>query len=211
MTHSFRAKTCAIAFVGALTFLSTQRTEAAPLADFGTQLPVIGEPDPVGGAILAAMTTAFSSPTFSGTLESTVLSGDVSNPFGGLTFTFELSNDLASAHPLGRLTLNGWAGWLTDVSFNLDSLGVRPAIANRPVSDVIGFTFMDIIGEGLVPAGKSSRLLVVQTNATSYTENLASVIDGFVATTPTFSPVPEPATLGMMGVGIMALAFRRKR
>lgn len=209
--NSLRALVFTLALLGALTLQSSRSAVAAPLSPFGTQLPAVGELEPIAGSVEATMTTIFSSPTFSGTLTSTVLSGDTSNPFGGLTFTFLLSNDLVSPHPLGRLTLNGWDGWLTDVSFALDSTGVRPAIANRPVADVIGFTFMDIIGEGLVPAGKSSKLLVIQTDGPDFVENLASVIDGSVAITPSYSPVPEPATMGILLVGAAAFFTRRKR
>lgn len=209
--NSLRVSLFTLALLGAWTLHSTRPAVAAPLSPFGTQLPAVGELEPIAGTIEATMTTLFSTPTFSGSLTSTVLSGDTSNPFGGLTFTFLLSNDLVSPHPLGRLTLNGWDAWLTDVSFALDSTGVRPAIANRPVGDVIGFTFMDIIGEGLIPAGKTSKLLVIQSNAPDFVENLASVIDGSVATTPSYSPVPEPATMGLMVAGALAFLTRRKR
>ena len=76
---------------------------ATPLAP-GDTILAVGEPDPTGGAVVDFVSVIFSTPTFSGTLTSTVLSGDSSNP-DGLTFTYLLENDPTSQNSLGRLTV----------------------------------------------------------------------------------------------------------
>lgn len=192
-------------------FIGSSATHAAPIFPFGTLYPAPAEAGPSGGVVLDTMSVPVVTPSFTGTLTSTVIVGDINNALGGLTFTFHFENDVTSTHPVGRLTVNGYDGWLTDASYETPFSGVFPALINRPVGDVIGFTFMDIIGPGLIGPGKESSLLVVRTNAPDYTENLASVIDGFVDTVPTFAPIPEPGTLAMLGLVGFGLFIRRVR
>src|SRR5262245_22239930 len=91
--------------VALLAFLANTST-AVPLA-VGTTILAVGEPDPTGGVVIAGgLPVPFAAITFSGTLTSTVISGDPSNLLGGLTFTYLLKNDATSSHALGRLTVD---------------------------------------------------------------------------------------------------------
>src|SRR5215510_156991 len=75
-------------------------SSAVPLAPGVTLYPAPGEPDPVGGVVVGGgVPVPFAAVGFSGTLTSTVLSGDASNPFGpgALTFTYRLVNSPGSA------------------------------------------------------------------------------------------------------------------
>ena len=54
----------------------------------------VGETDPTGGTVLSSLSAPFVAGTYSGTLISQVISGDPSNPLGGLTFTYLLTNNL---------------------------------------------------------------------------------------------------------------------
>src|SRR3954468_9746436 len=88
----------AVAAAGLL--VSSQITWAAPILPGGVQFPAVAEPGPVGATLLATTGPApFSSPTFTGSLISSVYTNDSSNPFGatGLTFTYQLANTGSSA------------------------------------------------------------------------------------------------------------------
>jgi hypothetical protein len=178
-----------------------------------TIYPAAAEPDPVGGAVVAGpMTVPFSTASYSGWLITTVITGDTSNLLGGLTFVYELSNSPTSTDAIHRLTVNGFDGFQTDVSYQVGSPGLPPAIVDRSLNgDVIGFGFLNApLGPGYLQPGLSSASMVVQTDAPAYVRTVASVIDGYVTTVDTYSPVPEPLTAGFMLIG-MALVFVRRR
>lgn len=175
-----------------------------------TPLPAAVVPS---GTPLASITSPFSANTgtFSGILITQVFQESLANnPLGGLTFTFDLANNLSSANPLVRLTLLDYTNFLVDVSY--DGAGplpgsIAPVSANRTVNgQVIGFEWPVVQGVGGITPGTSSNLLIVRTSARYYTPTLASVIDGGVAAPPSFGPaVPEPASLAMALAGLPLL------
>lgn len=173
------------------------------------------ELDPVGGFVVQTTgPVPFFSATFSGTLTSSVISGDTSNPFGGLTFTYLLQSDPGSPNAIGRLTVNDFAGFLTDMSFQTPPAGLQPTLNDRSngVGDVIGFSFIGApIGPGVLRPGASSALLVVQTDAPAWRQTNASVIDGSVASVPSLAPIPEPASLALLLLGAGTLLIKRRR
>ncbi|HWL95626.1 MAG TPA: PEP-CTERM sorting domain-containing protein [Phycisphaerae bacterium] len=205
--HLQRRTLSVIVLFGALSLAAAERADAAFLNVLGVQFPAPAEPDPVGGTVIDTMTVPVVAPTFTGTLTSSVISGDLSTPFaGGLTFTYLLTNDATSLHPQGRLTVNGYDGFLTDTSYQIPTTDTVPSMITRNISDVIGFNFFT----GISP-GTQSALLVIQTDAPDYLVDIASVINGTVTTVPSFAPVPEPATLGMLALSGLALLGIRRR
>ena len=204
----------AIACVALVSVLSLSTVaNASPLVAGQTIYPAPGEPDPVGGQVACGpLVQPFTTANFSGVLTTTVIAGDVSNPYGGLTFTYVVSNDASSLNTQARLSINGYAGFLTDASYQAPPAGVRPTLVDRSASsDVVGFSFLGApAGFGPIGPGQQSALLVVQTNATTCSNSVASVIDGAIATIPTYAPAPEPASLTLLGLAALALIRRRR-
>src|SRR5205823_3148452 len=151
---------------------------------------------------------------FSGTLTSQVIAGDTSNPFGGLTFVYTVSNDAVSFSDIIRVTINGYQGILTDVSWDPTSAGTAPSSMSRSSGpgSTVGFNF-DV---PVLAPGTFTRTLVIQTDAQQYTHATFQAIDGDVAQIQTFSPgvgngVPEPASLTILGLGACGLLMRRRK
>jgi len=204
---------------GALAMLCLQinvsHAQGLPLAPGGL-VPGPGIPSPVGGGPLASISIPFASASFTGTLTSTVIAGDVSNPLGGLTFTYQYSIT-GGPDSSGGISLGGFLGILTDVGYQvpITPLGaVPPAFENRSVSgDNIDFFFSGI------PVGSSSALLVVQTSAQSFGINTSTVLDStgspnVAELAPIGLPgVPEPASavFVLLGLGVMASVRRFRK
>ncbi len=207
---------CALSLALIVTFAS--RASAAFMPP-GASIFASPEPDPAGAFLVIGTTgpLPFATASYSGTLTSSVLLGDISNPFGpgALTFTYLLTNDAVSAGEIDRLTVNDYAGFLVDASFQVPAAGLPPTLQSRSGSgDVVGFTFVGApLGPGVLIPGTGSALLVVQTNAMFFAPTLASVINGQVTTVGSLAPslVPEPCSLVLAGFGIAAAALLQLR
>lgn len=193
--------------------LVTSAAYAAPITAGQTAFAVF-ENNPVGGTSVV-QSQPFATANYTGTLISTVITGDTSNALGGLTFTYQLVNDPTSANALTRLTINGFTGYSTDLSYKLGTGGLAPTSNDRDASSsVIGFSFTgQPLGLGTLSAGTTSELLVVQTNAQSYQTRIANVSNGAVSPVNAFGPAsvtsPEPATLAALVIGGTLLRRRR--
>jgi hypothetical protein len=183
----------------------------ATLLSPGGSALAAAEPDPNGGAIIASLIgIPFSTATFSGTLTSEVIQGDLNNPFGpgALTFTYSLTNNAVSTGEITRITMNSFAGFLADASYN-PAGGLPPTLDTRSAAgDVIGFTFVGApFGPGTMTPGSTSALLVVQTDAKSFASTFASLIGGPVTSAASLGPaVPEPSSFVLAVVGLAGLA-----
>jgi hypothetical protein len=158
-----------------------------------------------------------------GQIISTVYSGDVNNPWGGLTFTYQVFADSSSTEGVRRFTAGNFGGFQTDVSYDdvgggydvlpaaLPVSSVAPQSVDRSGSgNVIGFDFPLLYSP--IQPGMNSALLVIQTDAMAWQPGLASVIDASAETVLSLAPiVPEPTTAGLMGLGAIALMAARRR
>lgn len=190
--------------------------DAAPLPPGLFLFPAPAEAEPVGGSVLdtviAPWGTSFS---FSGVLTSKVVSGDASNPLGGLTFVYEFSIDGTSSHEASQLSIGGFVDSLADASYDGGSAGVSPLFISR--SDE-GSGFGTNIRFGFSPGvtpGSSSKILVVQTDASTYDHSIASMINSSAypnipTLAPSMVPIPEPATVGLFLVGLASLMGIRR-
>jgi len=191
----------------------------APLAPGGTLNPAPGEPDLAGANLLAttgAVPFLATPAVFSGTLVSSVYNNDPTNPNGpnALTFAYQVNSDASSINAIHRLTVGGYTGFLTDASYQTPVSGLAPTFIDRPTAAFLGFSFFGApIGQGTLPPGASTALLVVQTNATQYTQALANVIDGGQANNiPSLGPlIPEPASAGLALLAAGGLLARRRK
>lgn len=198
----------AFLIVVGLAAILTNAAQAAILSPGSTLIPAPVEAEPTAGATLASVTLPFAGLGYTGTLTSSVISGDTSNPFGGLTFTYLLSNNATSFNAINRMTINGFTGFLTDASASTaPAAGEVPSYLDRdPTGGTLGVAFaLPPLGPATLFPGDSSRLLVVQTNATSFVPSAAFVIDGSTTTVGTLAPVPEPSGIWLLGLGALLI------
>lgn len=197
-----------------LVMVAAVGTAQATLLSPGQTLVLVApEPDPVGGVVVDTISLPFATANYTGVLTSTVIAGDVSNPWGGLTFVYELKNDDTSVDAIHRLTVNSFNAFQTDASYQFVAGTQAPTTADRSVNgDVVGFGFIGApLGWGALLPAMTSAPLVVQTDAPAYQRTFASVIDGTVTSVGTFSPIPEPMTLAFVGLGFGLTLVRRRR
>lgn len=197
-------------FVFSLLCASAQASLLLP----GVTTLAAGEAEPSGPTkIEATLTVPVVAATFSGSLTSTVLSGDTSNPFpGGLTFIYELSNFETSPHAIHRFTVSNFTTFSTDVSYSTLSGGTAPTLMDRgPLpGDVVGFTFIGLpLGAGALAPGSTATTLVIQTDATVWSTSKAAVINGSTANVDALAPIaiPEPGTCAMALIGAVMTGF----
>jgi hypothetical protein len=186
----------------------------AVLLSPGGVLAATYEPDPSGGTALTTTSVPFSSGVLQGTLISSVISGDANNPFGGLTFTYQIVVSSLSTDSASQISVSSYASFLTDTSYNNTGSYAGtdvPDFMSRSsgTGNVVRFTFLN----NPIGAGSSSALLVVQTSAQSWNYTTAGVTDGQTVNVNSVAPaaVPEPASCALILLGLGIAGFRLRR
>lgn len=197
-------------FLSVLTFLPRAEASIYTLSP-GQDNSALPSSYPTGGSVLDSTNYSFASATLDGTVTSTVYTGDPSNPYGGLTFTYLVTLlSPQSSDSLSELTVGSYGGFQTDVSYNLVGTEVAPSDFSRTggTGDVLQF-FWNNAG-GVLP-GETGALIVVQTSALNAQIGMGGVIDSVPANVAVYAPVPEPAIGSLFASGLAALFIFRRR
>jgi PEP-CTERM motif-containing protein len=196
-----------ITFALSLTAIS----QASILGVGGTAPPTPLTPS---GSILAMTSGNITTPTFS-TDYVTWVYADPTNTWcsGCLDFVYQFTDN--GPHPNQRYSMSSFSGFNVDAGTS--PFGVHdPNTVSRSVllsGDVVSFNF-DQFGNDIQP-GETTVLLVIETNAMNFAPGFLSAQDGTAGSGVAFQPagpaVPEPASLMLLGSGLLAVGgFLRK-
>ena len=188
---------------------------AAPIPPGGFLYPFDPEPGPeaVGALLIDQIIAPYTGADIQGSLVSSVYNVDPLNPFGGLTFTYQVFS-AGSLQPVEMFTVGNFGPFLTDVSWDFagpPGPTVPPVYASRNITgDVISFDFALFGAIGILP-GEGSEILTVRTDVPFYAPTIASVINSGSAEVQSFAPgaVPEPASMALIGLFAGGVCFVR--
>lgn len=191
--------------------LAVPSAQASQLSPGQTAPPdVLGAP--WTGTIMATTSGTIAPGTFSTSYTVWVVA-DPNNVFcaGCLDFAYVFTN--AGPGVNERFTGFDFTGYKVDVGYDPTTGSHTPTTVDRTTSGaVIGFNYT---GTDEITAGETTPLLLIETNALNFTDGLVSVQDGSAGTGEGFAPfgpvsAPEPATLALLGSGLLAGGFFRR-
>jgi len=197
----------------AFTVALTVATHASVLGVGGTAPPSALTPT---GAVLATTSGLITAPTFTTNFTTSVIA-DPTNFFcsGCLDFVYQFTNN--GPAPNARYSASDFAGFMVNAGTNPFGVKDPNTVSRSGINngDVVSFDFNQFGND--IPPGMMTVGLVIETNALHFTSGFLSAQDGTagsgVGFQPAGTPVPEPASLMLLGSGVTALAvvLRRRR
>jgi hypothetical protein len=195
-------------------------------------LPANATPLPPGGSVLASafagspgtlVTSA--TQTFTSTLGASEFSGTVTEAvyLDGVTgttmdFVYQFTNNTASLKPIEQMSDSPYDSFLTDVQQSVTAFGAFTGGGTLSISTDRSASGGNIAWNGTWGGSGSSvtsAILMIKTNANFFQPGTISFINsGTVTLTGFFAPaqVPEPTFYGLLGAGLLAMAWvSRKR
>jgi hypothetical protein len=147
-----------------------------------------------------------------GTLDFTYLFTNSTNSHD-IVNEISASNFTAAASGPGGGNNGALASGYIDVGADSSNGGIVPVSVEWTTASTVNFTVTPP-STNVIGPGESSALLIIKTNATSYTSGLATTQDGGVVQVPGFEPGPEPSSMVLAGLGAFGLVgygLRRRK
>jgi hypothetical protein len=165
---------------------------------------------PAGTLVASVINGTITTATFSDSYSQWVYA-DPNNTFCAncLDFVYQFTNNGGDANE--RFSMYNFGGFTVDVGTN--PFGVHdPTTVDRSLNGpVIGYNYP--ASDEIMP-GQTTPLLVIETNATTFTKGFASAQDGTAGYGFAYAPAaatPEPPTLAMLGGGLTLLGGLLRR
>jgi hypothetical protein len=189
-------------------------------SSYSTELPPFGD-----GANLIAELAAPLSGEFEGTVTSQVFRDPATN-----VLSFHYSIALTDMNPAAivRATMDGWAGvTITDVGADASGSsgtfdpapewtdGDPLSISRDPQTEGLSIQWRSAMATGLIGTvvgpGDLSSVAFFVTDVTDYTQGEMDLIDTAVTgEANVLVPIPEPASIALLGLGVLGFFHRRR-